>query len=152
MLITVLSWLLHISLQPYPWGDGDTTLFHNPRTNLGPKKEETEAPPKTKRGLKVRKRRESEREKGERQTKAAILSLFLYFCSSLVSRSGGWQISMMTQRRETSRGGNTWQTCRREDRTSKQSYNTIAWHVEFANHPPLWEKIYTLYLIIIVAT
>jgi hypothetical protein len=29
-------------------------LFHNPRTNLGPQKEETDAPPKTKTGLKVR--------------------------------------------------------------------------------------------------
>ena len=43
-----------VSFQPYPWGDGDTTLFHNPRTNLGPEKEETDAPPKTKTGLKVR--------------------------------------------------------------------------------------------------
>jgi hypothetical protein len=52
-----------MSLQPYPWGDGDTTLFHNPRTNLGPEKEETDAPSKTKTGLKVRVgRREGERE------------------------------------------------------------------------------------------
>ena len=38
-------------MQPFPWGDGDTSLFHNLRTNLGPEKEE--APPTTRRGFKV---------------------------------------------------------------------------------------------------
>ena len=29
-----------LSLQPFPWGDGDTSLFHNPHVNLGPEKPE----------------------------------------------------------------------------------------------------------------
>ena len=38
------------SFQPFPWGDGDTSLFHNPHTNFTPEKEEAS----TKRGWKVR--------------------------------------------------------------------------------------------------
>ena len=102
-----------ISFQPYPWGDGDTTLLHNPRTNLGPEKEEKDAPPKTKTGLKVR---EGGME-GERK-RYYVPSTSV---ASLVSKSGGWLTSIRTLKRETRRGGTTWPRCRGEDKTSKQS-------------------------------
>ena len=28
-----------VCVQPFPWGNGDTTLIHNPHVNLGPPKE-----------------------------------------------------------------------------------------------------------------
>ena len=61
-------------------------MFHNPRTNLGPKKEEAEAPPKTKRGFKVRGRKGGREREREREREIFLLLLLSVSYTRVVVR------------------------------------------------------------------